>query len=311
MYNTEPMGGQSLEQCAVDAEKTGFVWVDPAPELVVGEVKQMAEDNQVEAVKTGGFWYGPRSPNGAVGQKALKGEKLIYHMHGGAFVMGTGAPSSGPMKTCFDGLLEHCSTHHRIFALEYRLSSAAPFPASNPFPACLLDALAGYRYLVQDVGFDPENILISGDSAGGLLAFTLAYYLATHGSELPDSLRNAGALLLLSPTVDWAVSDGAGPQTSMRRHARSDFVEPILLTGYTRRALLGRLPAETAATSVYISPASRSLRVVPGMFAGLPPTCIVAGGRGADARPDARVEGQSGGGPGGPRAVDRARRCDS
>ena len=192
--------------------------------------------------------------------------------------MGTGAPSSGPMKTCLDGLLEHSSVHDRLFALEYRLASAAPFPALNPFPACLLDALAGYRYLVQDVGFDPENIVISGDSAGGLLAIALAYYLATHSSELPDNLRNAGGLLLLSPTVDWAVSDGAGPQTSMRRHARSDFVEAILMTGYTRRALLGNLPEETAATSIYISPGSLSLPVTPGMFAGLPRTCIVAGG---------------------------------
>ena len=195
-----------------------------------------------------------------------------------ALQMGTGAPSNGPMKTCFDGLLEHSSTHHHVFALEYRVSSAAPFPALNPFPACLLDALAGYRYLVHDVGFDPENIVISGDSAGGLLAFALAYYLATHSGELPVPLPNAGGLLLLSPTVDWAVSDGAGPQTSMRRHARSDFVEAILMSGYTRRALLGRLPEETAATSIYISPGSQRLPITPGMFAGLPRTCIVAGG---------------------------------
>lgn len=82
MYNTELVAVQSIEQCAVDSEKNGFVWVDPAPELVVSEIKQMAEHNQVEAVKTGGFWYGPRGPNGAVGLKALKNEKVIYHMHG-------------------------------------------------------------------------------------------------------------------------------------------------------------------------------------------------------------------------------------
>lgn len=82
LYDTELMSAHPIEQYAADAENTGFVWVDPTPELVIGEIKQMAEHNQVEAVKTGGFWYGPRSPNGAVGQKALKNEKVIYHMHG-------------------------------------------------------------------------------------------------------------------------------------------------------------------------------------------------------------------------------------
>ena len=82
IYNTELMGVLSIEQSAVDAETTGFVWVDPTPELVVGEIREMADHNQVTAVRTGGFWYGPRDPRGAVGQKALKNEKVIYHMHG-------------------------------------------------------------------------------------------------------------------------------------------------------------------------------------------------------------------------------------
>ena len=52
------------------------------------------------------------------------------------------------------GYLEHFGSNLRIFTLEYRLSSAKPFKQANPFPASLMDAVAGYRYLVHDLGFD-------------------------------------------------------------------------------------------------------------------------------------------------------------
>jgi len=122
------------------------------------------------------------------------------------------------MKCCFGGFLEHFPQNPRIFGLEYRLSTAEPFGKSNPFPAALIDAIVGYRYLVQDIGFEPKNILLSGDSAGGNLAFTLAYYLSTY--KLPE-LPQAGGMLLISPTVDWAVTH-QGPQSSMTVNSRSD-----------------------------------------------------------------------------------------
>lgn len=188
--------------------------------------------------------------------------------------MGSASPSDPGCKTAFAGFLEHFPHNPRIFSLEYRLAGAEPFKAQNPFPAALLDAVAGYRYLVQDIGFQPQDILLSGDSAGAHLAFTLARYLATY--ELPG-LPNAGGLLLHSPTVDWANTHG-GPDSSMVRHSRTDFVGPIFTTGYTERALRGALPADTTAISAWVSPGSLRAEVTPGMFARLPRTCIVAGG---------------------------------
>lgn len=113
--------------------------------------------------------------------------------------MGTAHPSNSTNKTLWTGLLQHTKPT-RLFALSYRLSSTSPFPSLNPFPAALIDAIAGYRYLVQDVGFDPGNIIVSGDSAGGNLAYALARYMSAkeYGHELP----RPGAVLLLSPTVD-------------------------------------------------------------------------------------------------------------
>ena len=54
--------------------------------------------------------------------------------------------------------------------MQYRLAQGPPLPAENAFPAALLDALAGYNYLVHAVGFAPADILVLGESCGGGLA---------------------------------------------------------------------------------------------------------------------------------------------
>lgn len=181
-------------------------------------------------------------------------------------------PDSPILKTMLPDFLKHFGPDLRILALEYRLSSAAPFTAANPFPAALLDAIAGYRYLVEDVKFAPENIIISGDSAGGNLAVSLALHIeAIKGPRLPK----AAGLLLISPTVDWALTH-TGPGSSMERNRRSDFIARIMTSGYSRRALLGNLSEDAAATSIWISPGSLRLRKPPGAFSGLPKTCIIA-----------------------------------
>ena len=65
-----------------DATSLGFAWVEPAPELVVGEIGEIAKQNGVEPARVGGFWYGPRDASNRAGQKAAPGETVIYHIHG-------------------------------------------------------------------------------------------------------------------------------------------------------------------------------------------------------------------------------------
>ena len=62
--------------------KHGLVWVNPDPELVVGEIKTYAERQGVEPVKLAGYWYGQRDLEGAVGTPANPGERVIYELHG-------------------------------------------------------------------------------------------------------------------------------------------------------------------------------------------------------------------------------------
>lgn len=64
------------------ADENGFVWVEPVPELIHGEIKETAALNDVHPVRLGGCWVGKRGADGKPGQKAEPGEKVLYELHG-------------------------------------------------------------------------------------------------------------------------------------------------------------------------------------------------------------------------------------
>lgn len=162
----------------------------------------------------------------------------------------------------------------RVLSLEYRLSQGPPLPIENPFPAALVDATAAYAYLVRTLGFKPSNILVAGESAGGNLAIALARFLVTYHDVLPRALAAPGGLLLMSPAGDWSTShDNEG---SMARNVGTDWVQGFF-TGYCAGAFCGHLGRKEAETNEWISPASRNLPSVQGLFEGFPPTLIQVG----------------------------------
>lgn len=117
---------------------------------------------------------------------AVAGRAVLY-LHGGAYVICS--PST------HRGLAGHIAltSQARVLLIDYRL---AP---ENPFPAALEDALAGYRWLLEQ-GYSPEHIAIGGDSAGGGLSLSTAFSLRDNHSKMP------GALFLLSPWTDLTFS---------------------------------------------------------------------------------------------------------
>ncbi|KIJ64873.1 hypothetical protein HYDPIDRAFT_89764 [Hydnomerulius pinastri MD-312] len=277
-FSIGSFSGDDAEKSSKDADKLGFVWVEPVPaELLKGEVASIAATNKVEPVRRHGYWYGKGVGGGSHGGKAQPDEKVLYHFHGGGYIVGTTGSASPAAQTgpAMADLVGHFSpVLDRAFCMGYRISSSPPFKAANPFPAALLDALAGYRYLVETLGFKPNNIILCGDSAGGHLAFTLARYLT---QESFPSLLPPGALILLSPTVDWGCTHDDDAGCSMTRNKSSDFVEHFLHSGYTARSLRGSLPAESTEKNSWLSPAS--LRIdTRGLYANFPPTYLMAGG---------------------------------
>ena len=183
------------------------------------------------------------------------------------------SPKGGSAMQCSD-MLKHFAHRGftRAFQVEYRLSQGPPLTPEGAFPAALIDAVAGYHYLVDTLGFDPQNILVTGESAGGNLAIALVRYLIAHVPSLPPP----GAVFLMSPTVDWG-SSHAGAGSSLALNAVSDMAYSFF-DGYPPRALLGNLPASDADTNAWISPASLALDPALHLFASFPPTLIISGG---------------------------------
>ncbi|KAG6876106.1 hypothetical protein C0993_005489 [Termitomyces sp. T159_Od127] len=251
------------------------LWVDPVPGLITGKLEMWMKAASVTPVRIPGYWTHKKGYDIKVGAAPASGEKVLYHLHGGAYIRLSAHPSD-PTAAIARGILEHTESIHRIFALEYRLSSSKPFEVDAPFPAALIDALAGYQYLVNVVGFDPANIIIAGDSAGGNLAHALTRYLVEYKGfdKLPAP---PGGIILLSPWSDLGVSH-EGPTASSHKFVDSDYLHPTIgSVNYAKDSFLGPLGLGAAVRNPYISPASLDPALVIN-FKGFPRTFIVAGG---------------------------------
>ncbi|KAI9189236.1 hypothetical protein H9P43_000666 [Blastocladiella emersonii ATCC 22665] len=92
-----------------------------------------------------------------------------------------------------------------VLAVDYRL---AP---EHAFPCALVDALAAFRWLVNDANIDPRRIVLVGDSAGGNLCVALhALLRAMHEPALP------AGLCLISPALD--VASAFQPSATANEH---------------------------------------------------------------------------------------------
>jgi len=255
------------------------VWIEPTPQLFNTEINNWAKVARVAPSTIPGYWIGKENRNAHIGVAPRPGEKIIYSLHGGAYIRLSASPYDIPANIG-RGLLEHCPDIHHVFALEYRLSKHAPEEPTHPFPAALLDALTGYFYLTGTVGFAPENIIIVGDSAGGNLALAVVRYLVENAGVIEGLPTPPGALLLLSPWVD--PSDTAVPPGSRANaNMASDYIGPpegpVAL--YARRAFLGPLAhVSNGRFNRYLAPGCADARMPHVSFEGFPRTMVVAGG---------------------------------
>ncbi len=169
-------------------------------------------------------------------------ERVIFYLHGGAYVIGTAASSLGLASD----LARHTGT--RLVTIDYRL---AP---EHPHPAALEDAVSAYQGLL-DTGMPPSAIAVAGESAGAGLA--VALLVALKHARLPQPT----AAVLMSPWADLTLSGN-----SIRGKAAAD--PALTADGLARRAadyLAGGDP-----TGALVSPIFADLR-------GLPPLLIQAG----------------------------------
>lgn len=249
------------------------IWVNPAPDLIIGTVKLWASVTGAMPVRVPGYWMHPRASSKPIGLAPIPGEKVLYSLHGGGFTEGSAHPDH-IISNVARRIMESSKTVRRAFAIEYRLSTAPPGRRAHAFPTALLDALAGYKYLINDIGFAPKDIIVEGDSAGGGLAVSLVRYLVDHpNAGLPAP---PGGLLLLSPWVDLGCSHDVSPPP--RRLFVADYDAEPLGWDDAKEAYIGpALGMGFADLNQYVSSASK-YPPADASFHEFPRTFIAAGG---------------------------------
>lgn len=118
----------------------------------------------------------------------LPGQEVVLQLHGGGYI--------GKMRNAyrdFAVLYGKMKGNRRVLSPDYRV---AP---EDPFPAAFEDACAAYHWLLEK-GYQGEQIIVTGDSAGGGLALSLALYLRDNGEPLPKKM------VLMSPWTDLTAS---------------------------------------------------------------------------------------------------------
>ena len=166
---------------------------------------------------------------------------VILYLHGGGYACGDLEYAKGYGAT----LAVRCGI--RVFCPAYRLAPEAPFPAA------LEDALESYQYLLKK-GYDPKQIALCGESAGGGLIYALCLKLKEDNLPLP------GGLIAMSPWTD-LTSSGESYETNRD-------VDPNMtrehLQFYTRCYTTD--PKNPLASPIF------------GNLEGLPPSLIFVGG---------------------------------
>lgn len=115
-------------------------------------------------------------------------DKIILQLHGGGYI--------GAVRNAyyvFAGLYNEVSHGCSVLTPDYRV---AP---EHPYPAALEDAIAAYKWLLEE-GYFGADIILAGDSAGGGLAMALCMYLKEHHMPMPCGI------VAMSPWTDLTAS---------------------------------------------------------------------------------------------------------
>lgn len=193
---------------------------------------------EVESID-GGEWCAELVSRRDRDPEARPGGAVVY-FHGGAFV------------TC--GL----ASHRRIVeALARRtrvpvLSVAYRQGRRGSVADSVIDCVAAVNLLI-DRGYDPARIVLTGDSAGGHLAFAVALAAARQGIDL-------GGVVAISPWLDF--------DNSLRRRHRNAWRDPFIPT--FRLARMARQVTGSRTPDPALSPVNAAL-------AQLPPALLICG----------------------------------
>ena len=177
----------------------------------------------------------------ATGQKT-DGKVIVYQLHGGGYA-GRLQNAYRDMAIKYSGICGGAD----VLSLDYRVSP------ENPFPAAVIDAEAGYKWIL-DQGYD--RIILVGDSAGGGLALSLTLYLRDNEIRLPDRIITMSA---------WTDLTGSGES-----YAENKDTDPVFGGSDEIEEFKKMYIGDTDPMNPYISP-------IFGDFTGFPDTLMQVG----------------------------------
>ncbi|KIX09161.1 uncharacterized protein Z518_00239 [Rhinocladiella mackenziei CBS 650.93] len=229
----------SRQDVGVDAQNQSNVVVIPISSEPIYETP-LDDDKSIRPSKILGTWY-PQPPLDTTGKPNTS---IVLHFHGGGYVIGSSKPADyGYMAI---KLTEYLAPY--VLLPEYRLACTS----RGRFPAALQDAVSTYQYLF-DLGYRQDDIILSGDSAGGNLALGLLRYLAEHSHlDLPAPRRT----FLWSPWVDVARSQNTAT-IGQNPNYHTDYI-PATFVEWAANSFAP--PGEVNVNSRYISFTGRPFR---------------------------------------------------
>ena len=155
-------------------------------QMIAGEIASFKiEPKAIRLIADRKVWTGSDSiPIRIYYPSATAGSRIIFNIHGGALV-------GGDLNTHENICREFAARGSVVVALDYRK------PPEHPFPAGINDCEAVLQWIKangQLLLADPKNLVLMGDSGGGLFALALAVKL--------KKKLGAKSLCLINPAAD-------------------------------------------------------------------------------------------------------------
>ncbi len=158
--------------------------------------------------------YIPTTPPPANGKRPG-----VIVFHGGGMVIGSGTDDARWARACMDHL------DAVVIGVSYRLAPNYPFPIPVEDSA---DAILHISTHADEFGIDPDQLFLSGFSAGGNLVFTAFFLLCTPGVwGYPDiPTPRIKGMIAFYPVMDWSIPR----ETKRAANVRPEMTLPKNLT---------------------------------------------------------------------------------
>ncbi|TYZ50753.1 hypothetical protein PybrP1_012181 [[Pythium] brassicae (nom. inval.)] len=150
----------------------------------------------------------PKSPvNGTAAASGAPRRFVVLYYHGGGYALNCPRFYVGYCNSLRAVIVKELERTYQVETpqVDFFLANYRKAP-EHKFPAAAQDAAAIYKYLINDQGLSPRQIVLAGDSCGGALA--LSALLRVRQSQ-PGLLPLAAALHCPKTSMAKGASDGA------------------------------------------------------------------------------------------------------